>query len=320
VKIFKTTLNEFKNRQRYVEGEHRFRHQHKRQNPRRLIKLWAEKEMRNLKRALAVGVKCPEPVLLKKHILMLQFIGRDGKAAPKLRDADLSAAQLESAYSQCVATMLSLYQKCSLVHCDLSEYNLLWLKGELWLIDLAQGVDREHPNAFVFLQRDCKSVSDYFRSKGVSGVLSVRQLFEYLTQNFDGADALEKLASLRAACVAANDPNPDANDSVWMQSFIPQSLSDLPDPELAHSLDSRDRFHDNLMRDTGSSDDDEDDESGTESALVAVNREQLQQQQEQTGPVRVAKPVVDKAQRKAAKKAVKLEQRNRRANKNGHVE
>ena len=39
VKVFKTMLNEFKNRDRFGK-----------QNPRKFVRLWAEKEMHNLKR------------------------------------------------------------------------------------------------------------------------------------------------------------------------------------------------------------------------------------------------------------------------------
>ena len=50
VKIFKTTLNEFKNRDRYIKDDYRFKDRFGKQNPRKLVKLWAEKEMHNLKR------------------------------------------------------------------------------------------------------------------------------------------------------------------------------------------------------------------------------------------------------------------------------
>lgn len=50
IKIYKTSILIFKDRERYVEGEFRFRKGHCKSNPRKLIKLWAEKELRNLKR------------------------------------------------------------------------------------------------------------------------------------------------------------------------------------------------------------------------------------------------------------------------------
>ena len=50
VKVFKTTLNEFKNRDRYIKDDYRFRDRFGKQNPRKFVRLWAEKEMHNLKR------------------------------------------------------------------------------------------------------------------------------------------------------------------------------------------------------------------------------------------------------------------------------
>ena len=50
VKVYKTSILVFKDRDRYVTGEHRFRHGYAKSNPRKMVKLWAEKEMRNLKR------------------------------------------------------------------------------------------------------------------------------------------------------------------------------------------------------------------------------------------------------------------------------
>ena len=50
VKVFKTSILVFKDRDRYVSGEYRFRHGYCKSNPRKMVKIWAEKEMRNLKR------------------------------------------------------------------------------------------------------------------------------------------------------------------------------------------------------------------------------------------------------------------------------
>jgi len=50
IKIYKTSILIFKDRERYVTGEFRFRKGHCKSNPRKMIKMWAEKELRNLKR------------------------------------------------------------------------------------------------------------------------------------------------------------------------------------------------------------------------------------------------------------------------------
>jgi len=56
VKVFKTTLNEFKTRDRYIKDDHRFRDRFSKQNPRKVIRLWAEKEMCNLSRLVSCTV------------------------------------------------------------------------------------------------------------------------------------------------------------------------------------------------------------------------------------------------------------------------
>ena len=48
------------------------------------------------------GVPCPEVVLLRKHILVMSFIGRDQKPAPTLKEAVLTSEQMNSAYQQCL--------------------------------------------------------------------------------------------------------------------------------------------------------------------------------------------------------------------------
>jgi RIO kinase 1 len=50
IKIYKTSILVFKDRDKYIEGEFRFRNGHCRSNPRKMVRLWAEKELRNLKR------------------------------------------------------------------------------------------------------------------------------------------------------------------------------------------------------------------------------------------------------------------------------
>ena len=50
VKIYKTSILVFKDRERYVDGEFRFRNTKNQSNPRKMVKVWAEKEFRNLKR------------------------------------------------------------------------------------------------------------------------------------------------------------------------------------------------------------------------------------------------------------------------------
>lgn len=49
-----------------------------------MIKLWAEKELRNLRRISQSSIPCPEPIFVKANVLMMKFIGKDMQAAPRL--------------------------------------------------------------------------------------------------------------------------------------------------------------------------------------------------------------------------------------------
>ena len=98
--------------------------------------------------------------MLKKHVLVMSFLGQDGQPAPKLKEAAerMSEAELETAYSQVVEMMSQLYLQCHLVHADLSEYNILWWEKEAWFIDVSQAVEPIHPSGLDFLLRDCINV------------------------------------------------------------------------------------------------------------------------------------------------------------------
>ncbi|CAH1802206.1 unnamed protein product [Owenia fusiformis] len=188
IKVYKTTLNEFKNRAQYVKGDYRyFKDEFKKQNPRKIMNIWAEKEKTNLKKMRRHGILCPEPVLLRKHVLVMSFIGHNQQSAPKLKEAVLNGDQLQSAYSQCIQALRKLYCEAGLVHADFSEYNILWHNGCIYIIDVSQSVDLQHPQALVFLLRDCLNITEFFSRKGVENVPSQYELFNDITGlNFTG--------------------------------------------------------------------------------------------------------------------------------------
>ena len=71
VKVYKTSILVFKDRDRYVSGDWRWRNGYSRKNPRKMVQTWAEKEMRNLIRLKEAGMMVPEVVLLRSHVLVM---------------------------------------------------------------------------------------------------------------------------------------------------------------------------------------------------------------------------------------------------------
>ncbi|KAJ1695116.1 hypothetical protein LUZ63_011814 [Rhynchospora breviuscula] len=179
IKVYKTSVLVFKDRDRYVRGDRRFSRGYCKRNPRKMVKTWAEKERRNLKRVKAAGIKCPKPLHLKSNVLVMKFIGEGGCAAPRLKDANLPEEKLGESYVEIITAMRTLYQKCKLVHGDLSEYNILYYHGHIYIIDVSQSVHLDHPLALEFLKEDCLHVTDFFKKHGVA-VMSVTELFYFV--------------------------------------------------------------------------------------------------------------------------------------------
>lgn len=178
IKVFKTTLTDFKTRERYIKEDYRFKDRITKSNTQTSIRMWAEKEYHNLRRLQRAGIPSPEPIMIKKHVLLMSFIGRNNQAAPKLKDAYMSTADLSIAYEQIVEAMVKMFQGCHLVHADLSEYNILWHEGRCWIIDVGQSVEPTHPHALHFLHRDCTNIIKFFQSKRLPQLPTPLQLFE----------------------------------------------------------------------------------------------------------------------------------------------
>lgn len=202
LKIYKTSILVFKDRDRYVTGEFRFRHGYSRHNPRKMVRMWAEKEMRNLNRLCSNGIHCPKPLLLKSHVLVMVFIGTEGWPAPRLKDVQLSEGKARELYLECIYMIRDMYAKARLVHADLSEYNILYDGGHLCLIDVSQSVEHDHPNALEFLRKDCHNINEFFRKCSVA-IMTVRELFDFVTDPAITEDSVEGYLE-RAMEVAAS--------------------------------------------------------------------------------------------------------------------
>ncbi|XP_015906455.1 serine/threonine-protein kinase RIO1 [Parasteatoda tepidariorum] len=231
VKIYKTSILTFKDRDKYVSGDYRFKHGYCRKNPRKMVRTWAEKEMRNLSRIHSSGLPCPKPIILKSHVLVMEFVGKEGWPAPLLKESNVDEEEYGSLYIQCVSLIRDLYHKCKLIHADLSEYNLLYMDGKAIIIDVSQSVEHDHPHALEFLRKDCTNITEYFRRNGVS-VMTVRQLFDFVTSSYEDLD-VKKYVEDRVAENIKKGVTEEAkvDEEVFKQAFIPKRLDEVIDAE-----------------------------------------------------------------------------------------
>lgn len=243
IKVYKTSILVFKDREKYVAGEFRFRQGYSKSNNRSMVKLWAEKEMRNLRRIYSAGIPSPEPVHLRLHVLVMGFVGTSkGRPAPRLKDVEFDVPEPETRwrthYMELLGYMRVMYQTCRLVHADLSEYNILYHKEKLYIIDVSQSVEHDHPRSLEFLRMDIKNVSGFFRRKGVD-TLSEQTLFKFIISNEGPAtltesndemfEAIEKLQNQEASGEPTAESEIDT--AVFRQQYIPQTLEQVYDIE-----------------------------------------------------------------------------------------
>ncbi|OVF10539.1 putative serine/threonine-protein kinase [Clavispora lusitaniae] len=233
VKIYKTSILVFKDRERYVDGEFRFRNTKNQSNPRKMVKVWAEKEFRNLKRLYMNGIPCPEPVELRSHVLVMEYLTKgNAQPSPKLRDHPFKDInEIVHYYQQMLFYMRRMYQTCRLVHADLSEYNSIVHKDKLYIIDVSQSVEPEHPMALDFLRMDIKNVNDFFSRKNIN-VYPERLLFKYITENNynlgltdDSDESLGKY--LEALPLKSELDESNLEDEVFRSLHLVRSLNQL---------------------------------------------------------------------------------------------
>jgi RIO kinase 1 len=129
--------------------------------------LWAANEWEVLGRLWSAGVAVPYPVQKLGTEIMLEFVGDDGSAAPRLAETPLDGASLRDLHTQVVAALFAMVRQ-GVVHADLSPYNVLVWDGRAVLIDFPQAVHpQDGPDALALLQRDITNLVGWFKRKGV---------------------------------------------------------------------------------------------------------------------------------------------------------
>ena len=161
VKIYLIVSAEFKKRLIYIQGDPRFNHVKK--GLTNLVELWARKEYRNLSTAYSAGMRVPRPHHVKRNVLIMDFIGQDGKPAPLLNEVEVTQFD----YARVLKMIERLYKKARLVHADLSEFNLFKDHRQLVMFDFASAVDIAHPSSKFFLTRDITNINHFFARRGV---------------------------------------------------------------------------------------------------------------------------------------------------------
>ena len=137
VKVYKVLTMEFRNKKDYihvgmdgkidVKGDHRFESlEGVSSSDSKIVNEWTRKEHYNLLKLYEAEIPCPEPILYEKNVLVMRMIGDGDIPAPSLREVVPGHRQMyRQTIIQCIHLLRDMFQRCSLVHGDFSEYNLL---------------------------------------------------------------------------------------------------------------------------------------------------------------------------------------------------
>jgi len=197
IKMYKVRTSNFNVMLEYIIGDPRF--EHIKRDRKSIVFTWARKELKNLKRAFDVGVRVPKPIACDKNVLIMEFIGKEGVAAPRLRDVPVEVLELdfdlEKLFLRIISSMKIMYERGAMVHADLSEFNIL-MKGyaerevagvnvdkieiEPVIIDMGQSLLLKHPNADTFFRRDVRNIVTFFNKLGLD--CSVEEVMKKMTR------------------------------------------------------------------------------------------------------------------------------------------
>lgn len=235
VKIYKVETMVFKDREDYIEGEFRFKRGYCRSSPFKLIQVWAEKEFRNLKRIKEAGINCPTPLIIKDNLIVMEFLGDKSKAFPRLKDVRMDVEEHAECYLEIVRLMRRLWRECRMVHGDLSPYNLLFNEGDIYIIDVSQSVEEDHPLSIEFLKRDMRNINNYYKHLGIH-IFKIRSMFDFITdKNLSDEEVEDSLENMMDEALEMSDTEEEILQ--FLASDIPRSLADIPLDKLEEELE-----------------------------------------------------------------------------------
>lgn len=128
---------------------------------------WIGHEFETLTQLHALGSDVPKPLRKAASAILMEYVGDEEAAAPKLREVELEPEEVRPLFNRMMQN-IEVWLANDLVHGDLSAYNVLYWDGSITVIDFPQAIDpRANPNAFDLLRRDIDNVCHYWSRYGV---------------------------------------------------------------------------------------------------------------------------------------------------------
>jgi RIO kinase 1 len=149
MKIYRIETSHFKRgRKEYINKQTK--------NEYELSVSYASKEFKHLMIASKV-INAPTPYYQVGNIIIMEFLGRDGKPFDKLKDIE----NFDIDDYNTIMKMIDDLYNAGLVHGDLSEFNILYDNKKFYFIDFGQSVSSKNPKAKELLERDRQNIKNF---------------------------------------------------------------------------------------------------------------------------------------------------------------
>lgn len=126
-------------------------------------------------------------------------------------------------YIQIVRILRTMLIECNLVHGDFSEYNLLYLENTVYVIDVSQSVEKDHPFSFEFLKRDIYNINNFYQKIGLN-TFKFKSYFNLISDKDLTPEQLEEeIERLKEEAMESPDSEQDVKDFLLFE--IPKTLS-----------------------------------------------------------------------------------------------
>ncbi|NUM47163.1 MAG: hypothetical protein HUU38_20885 [Anaerolineales bacterium] len=128
---------------------------------------WIEHEVKTMQALHAADLDVPEFYASNTNAILMEYIGDEESAAPALIDVGLTASEARPLFQRVLHNLEEML-RLGVIHGDLSAYNILYLDGDITLIDFPQAINpRQNRNAYAIFERDVIRVSEYFMRYGI---------------------------------------------------------------------------------------------------------------------------------------------------------
>ncbi|MBK5113043.1 MAG: serine/threonine protein phosphatase [Candidatus Heimdallarchaeota archaeon] len=141
-------------------------------------RLSAERELLGLKIANKIKLKAPKAIDGSRHIVIMEFF-----EGTELMNIGLKNPL--KIFNGIISEIRKLFVKGKIVHCDLSEYNVIITpKEDFLIIDFPQFEFADHVNAGELLYRDINNICKYFKRK-FKVESDPRTIFEVIMEEYE---------------------------------------------------------------------------------------------------------------------------------------